>query len=68
MAGSADDDAVEQATAIAMDRYDMSQPGALALLSRLARRGKVDLRVVALAMIAAAVARRARQELLPRVQ
>ncbi len=59
------DDTVQRATAIAMDRYDISEPGALAFLTRLARRGKVDVRVIALAVIAAAVARRARLGLLP---
>jgi len=60
---NADNDgaAVDDATAIAMDRYDISQPRALALLTRLARRKNVDIRVVALAIVAAAVARRARR-------
>jgi AmiR/NasT family two-component response regulator len=50
---------VGEASAIAMERYDMSEGSALALLTRLARRHKVELQVVALAVVAAAVARKA---------
>lgn len=49
---------IDEASAIAMDRYELSQPKALALLVRLARHHRVELRVVAAAIIAAAVARR----------
>jgi AmiR/NasT family two-component response regulator len=52
------DQGVEEASEIAMERYDLSRPRALALLGRLARRHKVELPVVAAAVIAAAVARR----------
>ncbi len=52
-------DAVGEASAIAMERYDLSEGSALALLGRLARRHRVELQVVALAVVAAAVARRA---------
>jgi hypothetical protein len=52
------DNGVEEASAIAMERYEISQPRALALLGRLARRHKVELPVVAAAVVAAAVARR----------
>jgi AmiR/NasT family two-component response regulator len=52
-------DTLGEARAIAMERYGLSERGALALLARLARRHKVELQVVALAVVAAAVARRA---------
>ena len=52
-------DAVDEARAIAMERYELTEGGAVALLGRLARRHRVELQVVALAVIAAAVARRA---------
>jgi AmiR/NasT family two-component response regulator len=52
-------EASASAIAIAMERYDLSEVGALALLSRLARRHRVELQVVALAVVAAAVARKA---------
>ena len=50
--------AIDEANAIAMDRYDLDQAGASALMSRLARHHKVDLRIIAAAIIAAALARR----------
>lgn len=59
VAGGAPDPAMGEASAIAMERYDLTEPGALALLTRLARRHKVELRVVTAAVVAAAVARRA---------
>lgn len=49
---------VEQASSIAMDRYELSHRRALGLLTRLARHHKVELRVVAAAIVAAAIARR----------
>ena len=49
---------VEQASSIAMDRYELSHHRALGLLTRLAHHHKVDLRVVAAAVVAAAIARR----------
>jgi AmiR/NasT family two-component response regulator len=52
-------DTLGEARAIAMERYDLTEGGAVALLTRLARRHKVELQVVALAVVAAAVARRA---------
>ena len=52
-------DTVGEASAIAMERYDMSESRALAFLTRLAHRHKVELQVVAVAVVAAAVARRA---------
>jgi AmiR/NasT family two-component response regulator len=52
------DASIGEAGAIAMERYDLTEPRALALLARLARRHKVDVRVVAAAIIAAALARR----------
>lgn len=60
MSEGSNDEAVNEATAIAMDRYDMSETSARGVLGRVARRHKVELRVVALAVIAAAVARRLR--------
>lgn len=50
--------AIDDASAITMERYGLSQPRALALLGRLARRHKVELPVVAAAVVAAALARR----------
>jgi AmiR/NasT family two-component response regulator len=55
-----DDDAVGQASVIAMERYELTEARAVALLARIARRRKVELQVVAAAVIAAAVARRMR--------
>jgi hypothetical protein len=49
---------IEEASSIAMDRYELSRSRALALLVRLARRHHVELRVVAAAIVAAALARR----------
>jgi hypothetical protein len=53
-------DAVGQASEIAMERYELDQIGAVALLGRLARRHKVKLEVVALAIVAAEITRRMR--------
>jgi AmiR/NasT family two-component response regulator len=50
---------VGEATDLVMDRYEFDEPGAMALLRRLARKRKVAVQVVALAVIAAAIARRA---------
>jgi AmiR/NasT family two-component response regulator len=58
--------AIEEASAISMERYELSQPRALALLVRLARRHNVDLGVVAAAIVAAAVARRNAEQARPR--
>ncbi len=65
--GASRDDgaAVDQATAISMDRYDMSETEALDFLQRVARRQEVALGVVAVAVVAAAVARRKRLVLSP---
>ncbi len=52
-------DTLREARAIAMERYELSEGSALALLSRLARRHRVELQVVALAVVAAAIARKA---------
>ena len=49
---------IEEASSIAMERYELSRARALALLVRLARRRHVELRVVAAAIVAAALARR----------
>jgi AmiR/NasT family two-component response regulator len=54
------DPSIGEAREIAMERYGLTEPGALALLARLARHHRVELRVVAAAMVAAAVARRSR--------
>lgn len=56
--------AIDEASAIAMDRYELSEPKALALLGRLARRRKVDVGVVAAALVAATLARRRRDRAL----
>jgi AmiR/NasT family two-component response regulator len=57
-AGGAQRDAdIGEANAIVMDRYDLSQPRALALLVRLARNRRVDVGIVAAAIVAAALAR-----------
>ena len=53
--------AVGEASAIAMDRYEISESGAVALLGRLARFYNVTVPVMAAAVIAAAVARRRRE-------
>ena len=50
--------AIDEANAIARDRYDLDQAGASALMSRLALHHKVELRIIAAAIIAAALARR----------
>lgn len=52
---------IGEASAIAMDRYELTEPRALALLARLARRRKVDVGVVAAALVAATLARRRRE-------
>lgn len=51
---------IGEANAITMDRYDITEPGALALLSRLARYYNVTVPVMAAAIVAAALARRRR--------
>jgi len=56
---AASDPSLNEARDVAMARYDLSAPGALALFTRLARRHTVDVRVVTAAIVAAAVARRA---------
>ena len=56
MGPAADGDAgedVARASGIAMERYGLNEPGALALMGRLATRKGVALGVVALAIIAA---------------
>ena len=58
---SHDEAAIGEASAIAMDRYEISEPRALALLSRLARHYNVTLPAMAAAVIAAAIARRRRE-------
>jgi AmiR/NasT family two-component response regulator len=55
-----EDRAVAEATGIGMERWGMTEASTLGVLARIARHRKVELRVVALAVIAAAVARRAR--------
>ena len=50
--------ALDEANAIARERYDLDRAGASALMSRLALRHKVELPIVAAAIIAAALARR----------
>ena len=44
---------IARATGIAMERYSLSESGAVALLTRLAKRREVALGVIALAVIAA---------------
>ena len=44
---------IARATGIAMERYGLSEGGALALLGRLAKRREVALVVIALAVVAA---------------
>lgn len=44
---------IARATGIAMERYGLTEGGALALLARLAKRRKVAIAVVALAIVAA---------------
>ena len=44
---------IERATGIAMERYGLTEGGALALLARLAKRRDVALAAIALAVIAA---------------
>jgi hypothetical protein len=56
-----DDAAIGEANAIAMDRYEITEPSARALLGRLARYYNVTVPVMAAAVIAAAVARRRRE-------
>lgn len=56
-----DDATIGEANAITMDRYELSEPGALSLLGRLARYYNVTVPVMAAAIIAAAVARRKRE-------
>jgi AmiR/NasT family two-component response regulator len=57
---SAGDD-VARASGIAMERYGITEQGALALITRLAKRRDVALGVIALAIIAAS-RRRAEEE------
>ena len=54
-------DDVARASGIAMERYGITEQGALALIARLAKRREVALGVVALAIIAAS-RRRAEEE------
>ena len=49
--------AIGEANDIVMERYELSQPRALALLVRLARNRRVDVGIVAAAIVAAALAR-----------
>ena len=53
--GTADsgEEDIARATGIAMERYGLTEGGALALLARLAKRREVALAVIALAVIAA---------------
>lgn len=44
---------IARATGIAMERYGLTERGALALLTRLAKRREVALAVIALAVVAA---------------
>jgi AmiR/NasT family two-component response regulator len=44
---------IARATGIAMERYGLTEDGALALLGRLAKRRNVAIAVIALAVIAA---------------
>jgi AmiR/NasT family two-component response regulator len=44
---------IARATGIAMERYSLTESGAVALLTRLAKRREVALGVIALAVIAA---------------
>ena len=55
-----DDATIGEASAITMDRYELSELGAMSLLGRLARYYNVTVPVMAAAVIAAAVARRKR--------
>ncbi len=50
---NAGEEAVAQDTGIAMERYGLTDVGALALLARLARKREVALGVIALAVVAA---------------
>jgi AmiR/NasT family two-component response regulator len=57
-----DDATIGEASAITMDRYELTEPGAMSLLGRLARYYNVTLPVMAAAIIAAAIARRKRED------
>ena len=48
-----DRDDIARATGIAMERYGLTEGGALALLTRIARRREVAIAVIALAVVAA---------------